>query len=152
MAISKTVRSFILLLIIPIILSILTAGCLYENAEFINNFEYLLGDFIGIMATLFGFVLTSLSILLAFEGNEKTKQLRDSRHYKTILGTHLISVVCMLIALILFFVFYTFRVINNITRFMFLMITLVTFIYLILSLFYLILMIITSFHKKPKYH
>lgn len=151
----KHFRTFITLFLtiaVPIIISCIVSVLKFKDKILLQNLESLLENITGIMATLFGFILTALSILLAFEGNEKTRQLRDSRHYKTILGTYLISALYMLLGLIIFVVCSSFSIINERACFIYIFFTTICFLYLLLSLYYLVLMVITLFHKKKEYH
>ena len=148
----QNIKTFVVNIFIPILIGIFIAVQLYQTKTLINNLNNVLGSMIGIIATLFGFIITALSILLTIQGNEKTKQIRDSKHYKTILLTYLIAAFYMLVSLLIFIIFYSFGIVNKFVSFIYLFLTTVCFVYLILALIYLGIMILTLFHKKIQYH
>ena len=144
--------SLILTISIPILLGIGTACFLFSNEYLIENLSDVMKEAVTLLVTLFGFILASLSILISFEGNEKTKQLRESRHYKKILGVHLMSDIWMFFGTGCLFGFNIFGLLNKTVAWVFVLIVSVSFYYLAIVLFYLAIMIGTLFVKKTNYH
>lgn len=143
---------FILLIILPILFGIAIACMFFSNDFLKENLSSILMDTVTLLSTLFGFILASLSILVSFEGNEKTKQIRESRHYKKILGIHLISDIWMFLGMAFLFGCHVFGLITEIVSWIFVLVISVSFIYLVLVLFYLAIMIGTLFVEKIKYY
>ena len=144
--------SLILAIVIPLLIGVVLATVSVFNDYLKNNLNVILMDAVTLLVTLFGFILASLSILVSFEGNEKTKQIRESRHYKRILGVHLVSDIWMFLGVCCLFAFKIFGVLNGIAVWIFVLVVSVSFFYLALVLFYLAVMIGTLFVEKKKYY
>ena len=56
---------------------------------------------IGVWATLLGFIITTVSILLTFTGSKLTEEIKATGHYKTILFSYLLTCFELLIFLLL---------------------------------------------------
>lgn len=128
---------------LPIIIGSVVAVKTFANAQILLDLDSLLVEMSTILATLFGFVLTAMSILLTFEGNERTKRVRDSRHYGKILLCFIITNVVMLISMSVFFGAHALKVLNEMVSFIFVALSCICFIYLLLVLIYFIIVILT---------
>lgn len=147
----KNVR-VILLIIGPILFGMIIASAYFANEFLENNLSEILKNTVNLLATLFGFILASLTILVSFEGNEKTKQIRNSRHYKKILGIHLISDIWMFFGMSCLSVCNMFGLINKTVSWMLIWIVSVSFAYIVIVLYYLAIMIGTLFVEKKEYY
>lgn len=149
----KKIRfDIIVILILPLIIGSIIARMAFMNEQILLNLDSLLFEMATILATLFGFVLTAMSILLAFEGNERTQRIRESRHYKKILICYILTNVYMLVSICFFFGAHAFCSINEYVSLFFVLLSSVCFIYLMLVLFYFIIVILTVFVTPPKYY
>ncbi len=146
------IKDVLLNFVLPLAISCVLAILFYKCDALKKNISDLIENIIGIIATLFGFVITALSILLTIQGNEKTKQIRESRHYKKILLTYAFASIIMLFSLIAFIIIYSFSINSRVVCFIYILCTTLCMTYLIIALWYLALIILTTFHKKKKYY
>ena len=95
---NRLIVSRVLYTIIPIVLSIVISFVIYKEwVRNINikllNIQDVVGTILGIWGTLFGFVITAISILIAFNGSKFTQELRDSGHYQTVMFLYIVTCV-----------------------------------------------------------
>ena len=93
---NRLIVSRVLYTIIPIVLSIVISFVIYKEwVRNINikllNIQDVVGTILGIWGTLFGFVITAISILIAFNGSKFTQELRDSGHYQTVMFLYIVT-------------------------------------------------------------
>lgn len=136
-------------LILGIIITIVSCFIIKKKEITIDSTKTLafINLMLGIWATLLGFMITSLSIMVGFKGSERTQIFIESKHYSTILFTYTIT--CMELFLCLL-IFLPVLLINKITIVLYsimLGLLLITAIYMFLSLLYLLLLIITVFQN-----
>ena len=74
--------------VIPIVISIIFSLLIPVNVT-AESFFASLQVIIGVWATLLGFIITTVSILLTFTGSKLTEEIKATGHYKTILFSYL---------------------------------------------------------------
>jgi|GEM_PF-912330 len=103
---------------------------------------------LGIWGTLLGFIITAVSILIGFNGNERTKDIMNSRHYKTILYTYMITCFTLLLCIAIFIPVVMINKFSLNLLYIFSSTLIITLIYVFLCLLYLTLIIVTALKKK----
>lgn len=91
---------------ISALISILLFFYLFK-ANYCNSLAYgidLAKMMIGIWGTLLGFLISSLSVLLALTGGEHLNNLKETGHFRTILACYIFSCIHLLIAIVVFIV------------------------------------------------
>ena len=88
--------------VIPIVISIIFSLLIPVNVT-AESFFASLQVIIGVWATLLGFIITTVSILLTFTGSKLTEEIKATGHYKTILFSYLLTCFELLIFLLLSF-------------------------------------------------
>ncbi|ADL03987.1 hypothetical protein [Lacrimispora saccharolytica] len=75
-----------------------------QNAEIYNphNFIESVKVVIDIWGTLLGFIITVVSILVAFTGSKLTEEIKRTGHFKTVLYTYILTCFTLLIAISVF--------------------------------------------------
>ena len=86
--------------VIPIVISIIFSLLIPVNVT-AESFFASLQVIIGVWATLLGFIITTVSILLTFTGSKLTEEIKATGHYKTILFSYLLTFFELLIFLLL---------------------------------------------------
>ena len=86
--------------VIPIVISIIFSLLIPVNVT-AESFFASLQVIIGVWATLLGFIITTVSILLTFTGSKLTEEIKATGHYKTILFSYLLTCFELLIFLLL---------------------------------------------------
>ena len=76
--------------VIPIVISIIFSLLIPVNVT-AESFFASLQVIIGVWATLLGFIITTVSILLTFTGSKLTEEIKATGHYKTILFSYLLT-------------------------------------------------------------
>lgn len=84
--------------VIPIVISIIFSLLIPVNVT-AESFFASLQVIIGVWATLLGFIITTVSILLTFTGSKLTEEIKATGHYKTILFSYLLTCFELLIFL-----------------------------------------------------
>ena len=112
---NRLIVSRVLYTIIPIVLSIVISFVIYKEwVRNINikllNIQDVVGTILGIWGTLFGFVITAISILIAFNGSKFTQELRDSGHYQTVMFLYIVTCVIIFGAISCFLPIYIFNI------------------------------------------
>jgi len=150
----KHIRALLLISTIPLILSIITSWIILFC---LGKIEYKINDtvmidivkmMLGIWGTLLGFIITAVSILIGFNGSERTKEIIESRHYKTILYTYMITCFVLLLSIATFVPVVIINSFNYMWFLIFLTSLLISLIYVFLCLLYLTLIITTALKKK----
>lgn len=86
--------------VIPIVISIIFSLLIPVNVTAESYFASL-QVIIGVWATLLGFIITTVSILLTFTGSKLTEEIKATGHYKTNLFSYLLTCFELLIFLLL---------------------------------------------------
>ena len=86
--------------VIPIVISLIFSLLIPVNVT-AESFFASLQVIIGVWATLLGFIITTVSILLTFTGSKLTEEIKATGHYKTILFSYLLTCFELLIFLLL---------------------------------------------------
>lgn len=96
------------LCVFPLIIALVICALLRHHLLSIkyNVFEIQYSSVISTMLTmwitLIGFVITAVSILIAFDGSEYTREIRESGHYKTVMYMYLYTSLILFIAICVF--------------------------------------------------
>lgn len=70
------------------------------------NMQGVIGTILGIWGTFFGFIITAVSILIAFNGSSITQEIRDSGHYQTVMFLYIVTCAIIFIAILFFLPIY----------------------------------------------
>ncbi len=94
-------RAFIVIvsIIFPCILGFAVSYKLKIDIQKLRGVE-VIKILLGVWATLLGFIITALSILIAMPGEDYLKALRNTKHYGTVLFTYICTCICMLAAIV----------------------------------------------------
>lgn len=146
---NAVIYTLLIPLVMGIIMTIISCFFINKNGIKIDSEKSLafINTMLGIWATLLGFMITSLSIMVGFKGSERTQIFIESKHYSTILFTYTFTCIELLLCLLIFI---PVLLVDKITIFLYslmLGLLLITAIYMFLSLLYLLLMIMTVFQK-----
>jgi len=147
----KSKKTFALICLIPFLIGIavsLISIILFAKVHYEIDTNRLTGNVntvLGIWGSVLGFIITAESILVGFSGGQRTKEIMESRHYKTVLFTYTFTCLVLLISLIIFITISIIGTFNVCILGIFIACLVVTAIYIILCIFYLALMVITSF-------
>lgn len=90
--------------VISAVICILIKKHLGEIQYDVQKIDYssVIDTMLTIWITLMGFVITAVSILIAFDGSEYTKEIRESGHYKTVMYMYLYTSFVLFIAICVF--------------------------------------------------
>lgn len=103
---------------IPIVLSVVVSAILYaawiRNIDIQSlNMQNVIGTILGIWGTLFGFVITAVSILIAFNGSKFTQEIRESGHYQTVMFLYIVTCVIIFAAILCFLPIYIINIVSK---------------------------------------
>lgn len=102
----KVLKDRICLSVIPLVVSGIAICFLYRYLVKINfsvdsiQMKDIISTMLNIWITFFGFIITALSILIAFNGSKYTEVIRESGHYKTIVFLYIFTCTILFIALV----------------------------------------------------
>lgn len=101
----------ILYTVLPFIISAILVVVVYflwiKDAEIDTaKMNDIIGTILGIWGTFFGFVITAVSILIAFNGSKFTEEIRDSGHYQTVMFLYIITCAIIFVAISIFLPIY----------------------------------------------
>lgn len=99
---------------------------------------------VGVWATLLGFMITSVSILVTLGGNEYVLAFRKSQHYHTVMYTNTITSILMLAATVFCIVIMCLNIWNRVCFNIFIFLLISTFVSLILSVYFLFFLVFKS--------
>lgn len=144
------IATFILPIIIGIIITVISFNVIDSKEIKLNSEKTLsfIDTMLGIWATLLGFMITSLSILIGFKGSERTQLFIESKHYSTILYTYIITCIELFLCMVIYIPVILLEMINLLTYSMLIGLLLITAILILLCLMYLLLIIITAFQDN----
>lgn len=147
----KQICPIVSIITIPILLGILVSILINH---IIKNTGYKLDEcttmdviktVLSIWGTLLGFIITTASILVSFSGSKRTEEIKQTRHYKNILFTHLLTCCNLLICLFIFIPVMIINKINMLIFNLFVALLVITLINVGICIFYLALMMISVF-------
>lgn len=132
--------------IIPIVAVIILNWFLQSKGYDYSSFDgkEIVKTLVGVWATLLGFMITSVSILVTIGGNEYVLAFRKSQHYHTVMYTNTITCVLMLAATIFCIVIMCVNIWNRICFNIFVFLLISTFVSLILSVYFLFFLVFKS--------
>ncbi len=140
----KTLKDRILLTVVPLIIGIIVSAIIYAYIK-VNeidtswfNAQSVIGTLLGIWATLIGFVITAVSILIAFNGSSYTEIIRQSGHYFTIMFLYTVTSIVLAIGIAVFLPLYILNACSSVVfcvLFFFIIITIIYFFIDIILLF-----------------
>jgi hypothetical protein len=97
-----------LISVILISIVILLSNVLWESSEIESWIMFRYSEFYTLLTTisgtLLGFVITGVAILLVFPSSERLKELRKSKHFKTIYDVYFSSIKFLALTLIFSFI------------------------------------------------
>lgn len=143
----------VFLTILPIIVSIIITMLFhfYSSKEKLDiswfKTQDVLGTIIGMWGTLLGFIISAVSILIAFNGSKYTEIIRKSGHYQTIIFLYIVTCVFLIISIAVFLPLYIGNVSDLFTLCLLIFSLVVTFIYFFLDVF-LLFLILNTINKK----
>lgn len=135
-------RVFIVIvsIIFPCILGFVVSYKLKINIQKLCGVE-VIKILLGVWATLLGFIITALSILIAMPGEDYLKALRKTTHYGTVLFTYICTCICMLAAIVFSSIVVLLDIWNELIFSIFIAFAANTVILLLLCLFFMAFMI-----------
>ena len=108
---NMSVFSGVLYTCIPIVISAAISKIVY-HLWMINiqidaiSMKETIGTILGIWGTFFGFVITAVSILIAFNGSSFTEEIRESGHYQTVIYIYIVTCAIIFVAMLIFLPIY----------------------------------------------
>ena len=111
-----------------------------------NDFTDLIEIIIGLEGTMLGFIITAVSILVAFNGSRLTEEVKQTGHFRTVLVVYLVT--CFELFLLIAFSVYMLisNVINIVCMNLFMIMLIASAFYILLCLVFLCLIVYTLFH------
>lgn len=137
-----TVVSIIIPSIAVIILDYFLQSKGYDYSSF--DGKEIAKTLVGVWATLLGFMITSVSILVTLGGNEYVLAFRKSQHYHTVMYTNTITSILMLAATVFCIVIMFLNIWNRVCFNIFIFLLISTFVSLILSVYFLFFLVFKS--------
>lgn len=137
-----TVVSIIIPSIVVIILDYFLQSKGYDYSSF--DGKEIAKTLVGVWATLLGFMITSVSILVTLGGNEYVLAFRKSQHYHTVMYTNTITSILMLAATVFCIVIMCLNIWNRVCFNIFIFLLISTFVSLILSVYFLFFLVFKS--------
>lgn len=137
-----TVVSIIIPSIAVIILDYFLQSKGYDYSSF--DGKEIAKTLVGVWATLLGFMITSVSILVTLGGNEYVLAFRKSQHYHTVMYTNTITSILMLAATVFCIVIMCLNIWNRVCFNIFIFLLISTFVSLILSVYFLFFLVFKS--------
>lgn len=137
-----TVVSIIIPSIAVIILDYFLQSKGYDYSSF--DGKEIAKTLVGVWATLLGFMITSVSILVTLGGNEYVLAFRKSQHYHTVMYTNTITSILMLAATVFCIVIMCLNIWNRVCFNIFIFLLISTFVSLILSIYFLFFLVFKS--------
>lgn len=136
----------VLSIIVPIIVVIILDWFLQSKSYDYSSFDgkEIVKILVGVWATLLGFMITSVSILVTLGGNEYVLAFRKSSHYHTIMYINIITCALMLAATIFCIVVMCLNIWNQVCFNVFVFFLISTFVSLILSVCFLFFLVFKS--------
>lgn len=118
-----------------------------QNAEIYNthNFIESVKVVIDIWGTLLGFIITVVSILVAFTGSKLTEEIKRTGHFKTVLYTYILTCFTLLIAISVFIPVIINNLVSDVLFYIFIGALIITLIDVAMCLVFLSLVVYTIF-------
>lgn len=95
---------------VPIIIGVF-ASCI--ALHLMNKYNYqidksyiinIISTILDLWGTLLGFIITAESVLIAFDGNTLTKEIKETQHFKTVLFTYSLTCFELLLMIAVFLI------------------------------------------------
>ena len=112
----------------------------------IDSFLNIVEIVIGLEGTMLGFIITAVSILVAFSGSKLTEEVKETGHFRTVLFMYLFTCFELLLAIILCVYILLFNSTSLFYVNLFMIMLIVSVFYILLCLFFLCLIVYTLFH------
>lgn len=148
---AKQVRNIILSIILPMFIggfvALLVGNGIRKTGYLIDSdhMSNVITTVIGIWGTILGFIISAESILIGFNGSGRIHEISQTRHYRIILYTYLITCCNLLLCLVIFIPIIILKYFSIFIFCLFVMAIVISLIDVGLCIFYLGLMLIASF-------
>lgn len=138
----------VLMCVVPIIIA---AVCSYLSRNFISSitetsFWEIVKVVIDLEGTMLGFIITVVSILVAFNGSRLTEEVKQTGHFKTVLLVYLVTCFELFMSIIYCVCILVASAYNVYIGTVFIALLITATIYIILCLFFLSLVVYTLFN------
>lgn len=133
--------------IIPIVLASLLSVIFRKYFSVISavSFFELVKVVIDLEGTMLGFIITAVSILVAFNGSSLTEEVKKTGHFKTVLLVYLVTCFELFISIVYCACILVVNVYNIFITIIFMALLVTAAIYIVLCLFFLSLVVYTLF-------
>lgn len=144
MATRKHIKRRGVLTVFPIVLALIVVLNLPISME-TNDFYEILKVVIGVWATLLGFIITAVSILITFNGSKLTEEIKSTGHFKTVLFIYMLTCTELLIGLTFFIVILCLKICSLLILQIFVANIIISMVDILLCLVFLFFMVYTIF-------
>lgn len=134
----------ILLIAFPVACAVLLSLC-FDVKLGSEEFYEIVKVVVGIWATLLGFLITAVSILVTFTGSRLTEEIKQTGHFKTVLFIYILTSIELLLFLSAFVLILLGQIFSSIIVLFFVIAIIVTMLNMLECLLFLSLIVYTIF-------
>ena len=140
----------ILFCVIPLIIACVVVLLNKNNIMLFesNAFFEIVKVVVDIKGTILGFIISAVSILVAFNGSKLTEEIKQTGHFKTVLVVYLTTCFELLVSIVFCVCILIANVYSLIIGMLFSILSILAALYVLLCLFFLCLVVHTIYNDK----